>query len=176
MTDARDWQEISRRRAYDGYSKIDIVDYRQPDGEVRPYDILVGPDTVCVVALTEDGKVILASQYRPGPAKQLLELPGGYIDDGEDPVVAGARELLEETGYAVDTKLVAQSYLMGGATRRRYCCVVTKCRRVGEQELESSEFVDIQLLTLDEFRALLRSGQMTDVDMGYLGLDHLGLL
>jgi ADP-ribose pyrophosphatase len=176
VTQKTAWRETSRLRVYDGYRKIDVVEYEQPDGRIQPLDMLISPDAVCTLALTVDGRVILAEQYRPGPGAYLLELPGGYIDAGEDPAAAGARELVEETGYAGDIKLVSQTYLEGNSTRRRYCCVATNCRLVADQSFDDGEFVELRLMSVAEFRQLLQSGQMTDVDMGYLGLDYLGLL
>lgn len=56
-------------------------------------------DFVNVVALTEDDEIVLVEQYRHGSAEMTLEVPGGLIDAGEDPIAAGLRELVEETGY-----------------------------------------------------------------------------
>ncbi len=53
---------------------------------------------VNVFALTEDGRAILVHQPRVGMMQMTLECPGGGIDDDEDPAVAAARELEEETG------------------------------------------------------------------------------
>ncbi len=54
-----------------------------------------------VIAITNDGKVLVARQFRAGPEKIMDELPGGFVDSGEDPETAVRRELLEETGHAV---------------------------------------------------------------------------
>src|SRR5689334_21748519 len=53
-----------------------------------------------VLAITKDQNVVLVKQYRHGVKEVLLELPGGVIEDGEDPLAGIQRELLEETGYA----------------------------------------------------------------------------
>src|SRR5690349_3163193 len=52
-----------------------------------------------ILAITKDQKVVLVRQYRHGVKEVLLELPGGVIEDGEDPLAGIQRELLEETGY-----------------------------------------------------------------------------
>jgi 8-oxo-dGTP pyrophosphatase MutT (NUDIX family) len=52
-----------------------------------------------VVAVTPEDEVILVWQYRFGTDGLSLEIPGGVIDQGEEPIVAAGRELLEETGY-----------------------------------------------------------------------------
>lgn len=62
--------------------------------------ILESPDSVNVVPITKDGKIIFVRQYRFGIEAYTLELPGGIVDPGEDHGVAARRELQEETGYS----------------------------------------------------------------------------
>lgn len=69
-------------------------------GKVHDYYVLRLADAVNVVAITTDRRVVLVRQFRAGSGRDSLETPGGLLNDGEDPLTAGARELLEETGYA----------------------------------------------------------------------------
>lgn len=72
-----------------------------PDGQiVDAYFVVELPESVCAMAVTENNEVILAKQYRHPISETLLEIPGGFIDQGESPDTAIERELLEETGYA----------------------------------------------------------------------------
>jgi hypothetical protein len=54
--------------------------------------------------------------------------------------------------------------------------VVTDCEKVTEQNLGNNEFAEVILMPLPEFRELLKSGKNTDIEVGYIGLDYLGLL
>ena len=75
-----------------------------PDGRKHSdYYILEYPDWATAFALTEDNKVLMVRQYRHGLGVISTELPGGVIDNNEQPADAVARELMEETGYEFET-------------------------------------------------------------------------
>lgn len=150
--------------------------YRLPDGQVARFDLKGEGPAVCILALTADEQVLLVQQYRPGPDRILLEMPGGGVKPGEPPLEAARRELLEETGYGGDIELAGTSYHCAHSTRISHTFVAINCRRGGPQRLDREEFASIVTLSLEQFRQHLRSGQLTDVTSGYLGLDHLGLL
>lgn len=69
-------------------------------GRAHDYYVLRLADAVNVVAITTDRRLVLVRQFRAGSGRDSLETPGGLLNEGEDPLVAGTRELLEETGYA----------------------------------------------------------------------------
>ena len=75
-----------------------------PDGRQNPeFYVLEYPDWVNVIAITEDGKFVMERQYRHGLGKTCFEIPAGVIEEGEDPLDAAKRELMEETGYGEGT-------------------------------------------------------------------------
>lgn len=170
------WTLLESRPGSAGFVRLRADRYRLADGTECEWDILDGPDSVAVFAVTEDSQVVLARQFRPGPGVVLDELPGGGVGPGEAPAVAAARELLEETGYAGEIEVVGSSWLAGNVTRNCWTAVATGCRRVSDQQLDGEEQVEVVLRELPAFHDQLRSGALTDVASGYRALDHLGLL
>ncbi len=171
------WEELSREVSFKKYSRqIEKVMFRLPDGKESDFYIKKEGPATAILALTKDKQVILAKQYRPGPMEILHEMPGGFIDAGETPEAAALRELLEETGYQGRAELAGEALDCAYSTMRRYCVVVQDCEKVAEPTLEATEFAETVLMSLTDFRQLLRSGRMTDIEAGYMCLDYLGLL
>jgi ADP-ribose pyrophosphatase len=170
------WRLIARRPGPVGFVSVQTNTYSLPDGTTAEWDILLTTDAVAVVALTPDGRVVLARQYRPGPDVILDEMPGGAIDAGEDVAAAAARELREETGFAGDVEVVGYNWHAANSTRKCWAAIARNCVKVAEPVFGHSEFCETVIVSLAEFRAALRTGQFTDTAVGYLALDRLGAL
>ena len=170
------WELLREGPGSAGYLDLVVRRYRLPDGTEADWDIFGAGRSVAALAITDAGEVVLARQYRPGPDRILDELPGGAVGADEDVVAAGARELLEETGYAGDAELAGTSWLASASPIQRFVVVVRGARKVAEPRLDEGEFCEVVTVPMADFRAHLRSGQLTDVDLGYLALDHLGAL
>lgn len=177
IKEIKNWEEISRESVFQRYGRgIEKIIFKLPNGEQSDFYIKKEGPAVCVLPITKNKEVILAKQFRPGPKKIFFELPGGFLNKDEDPLECAARELREETGYKGIMKLIASSYDDAYSNMYRYCIVAEDCEKVTEQNLELTEFAEVVLMDLDKFRDLLRSGQMTDIEVGYLALDYLKLL
>lgn len=171
------WKELKREQVYKKYSRaIDRVDFLLPNGTEADFYIKAEAPAAAIFALTSDDQVILARQFRPGPKKILNELPGGYLDPGENALESISREFREETGYEGEFVEIGTCLDDAYSTMERHCFVATKCKKVGEPQDTDTEQTELVLMPLDEFRQQLRSGQMTDVEVAYLALDYLGKL
>lgn len=96
------WKTLSRKKLFsaDPWLRVYREKVRLPDGRIiRDYHQLEIPDCVVVAAMTAEGKILTLHQYKHGARRQCLTLPGGVVDEGEKPIKAAKRELLEETGH-----------------------------------------------------------------------------
>lgn len=169
-------QRVDEEVVYEGDRRMARRRYETPDGKASFDVVLDGPGTA-VLALTDDGRVVLTRQFRPGAERVVWDLPGGFVDEGETPVEAAARELREETGYeAADLEVVAALFPGAYSTEQRHAVVARGCRPTTRPDTDDDERVEVRLVSLDELRRILRAGELTAVDAAYLALDHAGLL
>ena len=172
------WVEVSREPVIEKYGrKVDKVIFKLQNGSKSDFYIADQNNRYAVVlALTFDNKVILVKQFRPGPQKVLLDLPGGAVDKSETPLDAIKRELLEESGYAGDFQFITESVFNAYSGAVCYHFIARNCRKIQEIINDETEFTEDKLIKLTDFRKQLRSGQVCDFGTAYLGLDYLHLL
>jgi len=168
---AQRWELLSESPAYDGYTTVRRDTYRLPDGSVSEWDVLEQGDTVAVVAITETGEALLFEQYRVGPRALVRELPGGLVDAGESALEAGARELLEETGYRAEAAFHAGAEWSGAnSTRRKNVVIAAGCRRISDPRWEQGETGAVLTIGFDALVAHLLSGELSDAGEALRGL------
>lgn len=137
--------------------------YETPAGKiVDPYFVVELPVSVCALAITENNEVILVEQYRHPIDQKILEIPGGFIDEGEEPQQAIARELLEETGYSFDQyiglgKTAANPGVLNNFT---YLFLATGGKKTAEQALDANEEITMHFIPLEEVRAMLKENNI----------------
>lgn len=114
------------------------------------------PDWVNVVALTPQKEILLIRQYRYGSKRMELEIPGGMMNADENPIEAGCRELLEETGFAGKNPQLIGRVCPNPAIQRNYChtVLVEDAVRVAEPNFDDME--DIECLMEPEREVMER--------------------
>jgi 8-oxo-dGTP pyrophosphatase MutT (NUDIX family) len=131
------------------------VRYRHPKrGSEREFIVAHAPDWVNVVAVTPDRRVVLVRQFRFGSNALSLEIPGGVMEEGEDPVAAGVRELLEETGYGGGRASLLGSVEPNPAIQDNRCHFVLVDGAVPSGPMDWDDDEEIQVLTAPVSEAL----------------------
>ncbi len=124
--------------------------------------VIEGPDWVNVLALPPERQVVLAQQYRHGSRQVMREIPGGIIDAGEKPAEAGARELLEETGYQGSHAMLLGKVLPNPAFQTNCChtVLILDARHVREPRMEGMEDIAVKLVPEEEFAGMVADGRI----------------
>lgn len=137
---------------------------RTGDGaEIAPWYVLDYPDWACVVALTEDDRLVLVRQWRQGAQAWCLELPGGVMDPGEtDPLVAARRELLEETGFAAPAWQCLYAAYPNPAiqSNRLHVMLATGAARAGPVAHEPGEAIAVECVPVAQVLEGLGQGMI----------------
>ncbi|MDG3006922.1 NUDIX hydrolase [Paludisphaera mucosa] len=119
-------------------------------------------DAVHAVAITTEGEVLFVRQFRAGSGRDSLETPGGLVDPNEDPLVAGPRELLEETGYAGDPPELVGTLWSNPSlvTSRTTTIVIRNARKVAEPKLDHTEELTVEKVPARDVLGLIRQGRV----------------
>jgi ADP-ribose pyrophosphatase len=136
---------------------------RLPDGAVSSREYIKHPGAVAMLAVLDNGNLIMERQYRYAPQREFIELPAGKIDAGEDALLTAQRELLEETGY------VAREWLhlttvwpcIGYADERMEYYLARGLVHQGRR-LDDGEFLEVFELPLSEALKWIRLGKIND--------------
>jgi ADP-ribose pyrophosphatase len=136
---------------------------RRSDGLEGEFFVLDTNDWVNVLALTPDDKIILVRQFRYGSKEQSLEPPGGVVERGEDPVVAGLRELQEETGYVGEEPKLLGVVRPNAAILSNRCHVilVRNAQKTAELNFDQHEELVTELYPVKELKEMVRNGEIT---------------
>ncbi len=131
-------------------------------GAAHPFFRIDSPAWVNVVALTAQQELVMVRQFRYGANALTLEIPGGMVDPGESPAEAGARELLEETGYRAGRMSSLGSINPNPAlfANRCHMQLAEECEAVGEIQNSATEETIVELLPLTRLRESLRRGEI----------------
>jgi ADP-ribose pyrophosphatase len=145
------------RTVYDG-KLFDVVVERWGDHE---REIVEHPGAVAVVAVDVDGMVALVRQPREAARKQLLELPAGTLEEGEQPLESARRELAEETGLTGGSwRELAAFYTTPGFCRERMHLFAAEGVQSGPASPEEDEQLELVRLPVGEVAAYL--GEIED--------------
>lgn len=135
---------------------------RTSDGRDGNFFVIENPNWVNVIALTADERVVLIEQFRHGVEKNILEIPGGMVDAGEDPGNAAKRELAEETGYTSSNWAFLGKSNPNPAIQNNeiFHFLARECVRTSEPRFDQHESIATRLVLVDEVRDLIIKGEI----------------
>ena len=165
---ARGWEQVRARVVLDNPRlTVREDDVRTPGGEDRSFTVGVSGDAVYVVAITDDGQVVLVRQHRYPVGAWTLELPAGGVRRGTDPLAQAKAELAEETGVrAAAWAEVGRFYPMPGRLDAEFHVFLATgfdADELGAPAPSEDEWIDdIVLVPVDELAAMVASGTIGD--------------
>lgn len=157
-------ETLSSEEAYRGlFLRIARDSARGPDGSVLSREYVRHPGAVVVVALRDDGRMIVEHQFRYPLGRVFVEFPAGKIDPGEDLLSCARRELLEETGFSAGewTHLGVMHPCIGYSDERIEIFLARELEP-GPRQLDHGEFLELDAITPAEFEWAVRAGEITD--------------
>ncbi len=160
MTKRFEYEELKcKGRIFECYD----VGVRMPDGRVVDRQYLHYNGAVVVLPVLADGSIVMIRNMRFAVQEELLELPAGMLEDGEDPAACAARELAEETGHvAAHVEKLGQFYTGPGTADEVMYSYLATGLTDGRQDLETYEQITVHLYRDDEVRRMVLDGTIHD--------------
>jgi ADP-ribose pyrophosphatase len=157
-------ETTATERIYEGRVinvRVDTV--RLPSGRESKREVIEHHGAVCLVPVTDEGRVLLVRQFRKPAEESLLEVPAGGLEEGESPEECAARELMEECGFRPG-KLAPlyEAYLAPGySTEMMYAFLATDLAPE-KMQADDDESIEIESYTFDELDAMIDSFEIKD--------------
>ena len=147
-----------------------IIDYYQdtmqiPNGNIAHWDLIDHKGAAAVVAVRDDGKLLMVRQYRNALERETLEIPAGGLNSRQEPTKdAAIRELREETGYITDdVKFLTSIYTTVAFCNEKIDIYLAEgLKRQGDQDLDEDEYINIEAYDLDELLDMVYSAKIQD--------------
>lgn len=161
----------------DGYKRLKrelvakgaIIDYYQdtmliPNGNTAKWDLIDHKGAAAVVAVREDGKLLMVRQYRNALERETLEIPAGGLNGREEPTAAAAmRELEEETGYTCDkVELLSTIYTTVAFCNEKIDIYLARDLKPGRQHLDEDEYLNVEAYALEELKQMIFDCKLQD--------------
>ena len=146
-----------------------LFDYYQdtmqiPNGNIAKWDLIDHKGAAAVVAVREDGKLIMVRQYRNALERETLEIPAGGRNDREEPTEdAARRELEEETGYTCEKlELLTSVFTTVAFCNEKIDIYVARDLKPGKRHLDEDEFINVEAYSVEELQQMIFDCKIQD--------------
>lgn len=156
---------VSTKELYSGRI-LHVIDdtVKIPNGNLASRELIRHVGAVCIVPITDDGKVVIERQFRYPVDEVITEIPAGKLDSkDEDPLLAAKRELREETGYIADEWISLGFFYPAPAySDEKIHMYMAKGLHLGQRDLDEDEFLDVSLVPLDDLVEDVMNSRIND--------------
>ena len=143
--------------------KVRRINLAFPDGKARDYHLIDIQNAVTILPVDDEGIVHFVRQYRIGARSELLELPAGKIETGEDPLVTAQRELREETGFrARNWDALGGFYMTPGYANEYMHCFLARGLYRDPLTPDVDEFLNLVTIPLQQVFEMVRAAEIED--------------
>ena len=134
-----------------------------PNGETAIREVVDHHGGVCILALDDENRALIVSQFRYPYKEVVREVPAGKLERGEDPREAAIRELKEETGaVAGDFRFLGELYPSPGYCGEIIRMYLARELTFGETKLDEDEFLNLERVPFGELVEQVLSGEIKD--------------
>jgi ADP-ribose pyrophosphatase len=165
MSGLKPWETLAEDEIFAVPPFVRVVRQRVrlPDGrEIDDFYQVRLRTYAIVVPMTPDGGIVVIEQYKHGPGKVGLSFPAGFVEPGEDPAAGARRELLEETGHAVQELIHLGTYCDNGNQRgcEGHQYLATGCHWQQQPDSGDLETMRIHVVTVAEVDRAMAEGRL----------------
>ena len=155
---------VSSTRPFQGkIVSVRVDEVRLEDGHVTRQEVVEHRESMTVVAVDGEGRILLVRQYRHPARDELLETPAGSVDEGESAEDSVNRELAEEVGYcARDVRYLGSFYLAPGWTTEYMHVYLARDLYESTAQGDEDERIEVVRLTAEEWEARIAAGEVRD--------------
>lgn len=158
------WKIKDTKRVLDTeFVKVDKDDVILPHGrEINDFYKVTIKDCAAVVAITPDNHIILKKEYRHCYGEELIEIPAGVLEDGEEPLETAKRELEEETGYVGNKWTYLGKTVESSAKLTNYMHIYLAegCEKKSDQKLDYGEDIEVLVVSLEAAMEMIMNNEI----------------
>jgi len=157
-------KQLETETVYEGLIvnvKMDVVELQ--NGKRSRREVVEHPGGVCIVAVTDDRKILMVRQFRYTVKEELLEIPAGKLEIGEDPFDCAIRELSEETGYSAKKWIdLGVIYPSAGVYMERLYQYLALDLQPGEMHPDENELLSVEEIDIDKLIGMINTNELKD--------------